>query len=225
MTAADHGTPQSRQALARNFAAFHVGLIADALDTLGRRNQAMRPGLAQLSGPPTLAGYALTVAVRATQGKPDNPYEREFEAVERLQPGDVLIASCDDSPAAFWGELLTRRAMRRGCVGAVIDGYTRDLEKIRVEEFPVWGLGSHPHDSAGRIEVHEIGGAIRCGGVEVAAGDLVVADCDGIVVVPDDLIEATLERATAKNALEGKIREELGAGATLWSVYDKYGVM
>ncbi len=225
MTPSNPDNPKILLALAGKFAAFHVGLVADALDTLGRRDQAMAPGLTQLSGPETMAGYALTVTVRAGKQRRDNPYEKEFEAIERLHPGDVLVADCDDTPAAFWGELLTRRAMKRGAVGAIIDGYTRDLEKIRAVEFPVWGLGSHPHDSAGRIEVLEIGGPIRCGGVQVQTGDLVVADCDGIVVVPGELIEKTLELATAKNEVEARIRSELEDGATLWSVFEKYRVM
>lgn len=211
--------------LARAFEAFHVGLVADALDVLGRRDQVMAPTLTQLSGTGRMAGYARTVAVRPGEKGRDNPYEREFEAVEGLGTGDVLVAFCDGPPAAFWGELLTRRAKRLGGAGAIIDGYTRDLEQIRAGGFPVWGLGTYPHDSAGRIEVHEIGGPVRCGGVEVHAGDLVVADCDGIVVVPSDLIHDTLKLAADKYEVEGRIRAELEDGATLWSVFEKYGVM
>lgn len=200
-------------------------LYADALDLLGRHDQVMAPRLTQLSGEGTMAGYAVTVAVGASHRGVAEPYTKEFEAIELLHPGGILVAATDGPPAAFWGELLTQRARKLGAVGAVIDGYARDLARIRADNFPVWARGANASDSAGRLEAYAVGVTVMCGGVPVAMGDLLVSDCDGIVVVPRALIGEVLKRAAEKADKEHAVRAALADGASTHDVYRRYRVL
>jgi raffinose/stachyose/melibiose transport system substrate-binding protein len=137
----------------------------------------------------------------------------------------VLVASTPPVPSAFWGELITTRAMVRGCVGAVVDGYTRDLAAIRAYNFPLWACGTHPADSAGRLEAVEVGGVVRCGGVEVHRGDVVLGDLDGVVVVPASVAEAVVEAAEAKATAEDAVRSALREGLSAKEAFARYRVM
>jgi regulator of RNase E activity RraA len=204
---------------------FSAALFADALDQLGRHDQVLAPGLTQLSGAGTLVGFAVTVAVGTSYRGAKEPYTKEFEAIELLRPGSILVAATDGPPAAFWGELLTQRARRLGAVGAVIDGYARDLARIRAENFPVWARGANANDSAGRLEAYAVGGTVICCGVAVRLGDLLVGDGDGIVVVPQELIGEALAKVAAKARTEEAVRAALDAGASTHEVYDRYGIL
>ena len=204
---------------------YATALFADALDQLGRYDQVIEPGFSQLSGGGVMAGFAVTVAVGTSHRGVAHPYEKEFEAIELLRPGSILVASTDGPPAAFWGELLTRRAMKLGAHGAVIDGFARDLDHIRAVNFPVWARGTNARDSAGRLEAYAVGGTIICGGVAVAAGDLVVSDSDGIVIVPSTLIGEALNRVREKHRVEQDVRGALAGGATTDEVYARFGIL
>src|SRR3954447_4019859 len=114
-------------ALIDRLAALHPAVVSDCLDSLGHRHQVMAPGIRPLATGMGLAGVAATVRCVAVDGVPDDHAEWHrgtIEAVDALEPGDVLVAShCD---AAFWGELLATAARVRGGRGVVCDAYARD---------------------------------------------------------------------------------------------------
>src|SRR5205814_1534192 len=87
---------------------------------------------------------------------------------------------------SYWGELLATAARYRGARGLVADAYTRDTLALIEMRFPTFAAGIHCADSLGRIDVDAVGVPIRCGGVEVRAGDLVLAHYDGVVDDLDD---------------------------------------
>ena len=202
----------------------YTAVVADVLDRLGYRNQSMRAGIRPLFPQARAAGYALTVqAVPARELTPAEPYRGELAAVDALRPLDVmLVSSCEWS---FWGELLSTAARYRGCRGVVIDGYTRDTAAIIAMSFPVFCRGIHPADSLGRLEVagHDV--QICCGGVAVEPGDLVLADGDGIVVVPRAVSEQALELAEAKVRGEDLVRAKLAEGMSVTEAFRRYGVL
>ena len=107
----------------------------------------------------------------------------------------MVVSQCDWS---FWGELLSTAARYRGCRGVVIDGYTRDTRAIIAMGFPVFCRGIHPADSLGRLDVAAHDVPIHCGGVLVGPGDLILADDDGVVAIP---------QAVAEQALDARRRE------------------
>jgi len=156
----------------------------------------------------------------------ENVYEHEIAAVDSLGPGDVMVASTQQSTrTCLWGELLSTASVARGANGAVIDGYTRDVRFIQRMQFPVFSTGMYPVDSAGRGMVIDYNCTINCGGVIVHPGDIVFGDFDGVVIIPAQAEKEVIERAVEKVKGENITREELRNGATLRAVYDRYGVL
>jgi 4-hydroxy-4-methyl-2-oxoglutarate aldolase len=141
-------------------------------------------------------------------------------ALALSQPGDVVVlTSYAPNPSAVWGKLVTTCARARGIAGAIIDGCARDTADIRAAHFPVWTRSISPHGSTrqgpGCINVPVI-----CGGVRVNPGDLILADDDGILVVPADRIALVLEKAKARVAREEEMLSELATGRTPYDVWN-----
>jgi regulator of RNase E activity RraA len=136
------------------------------------------------------------------------------------------VASVQGSTrAAVWGELLSTHTRARGGRGAVIDGLTRDAWGIADMKFPVFATGASPADSKGRLEVIAIREPMLVGGVAVAPGDLVLADEDGVVVVPAGIEEEVVDRAFEKVAGENTIRDILARGASIKQVFEEHGIL
>ena len=203
-----------------------TALVSDALDALGRRNQDMLPDIRYLAGPRRIAGMASTLQVVEVHEMPMAPYKVQFESIDGLEADQILVVAAPDVASAFWGELITTGARRRGAVGAVVDGYCRDLSQIRDRnDFGVWARGTHPADSLGRLDAVDWNTPVTCRGVEVRPGDFVLCDTDGVVVVPTDLIEQTLGLAEDKKRTEDQVRKDLLSGSTIGDTYERFGVM
>lgn len=206
----------------------YCAVLSDVLDGLGLRNQAMTPRIRPLDDDLVLVGFARTGLFREiSQVSPgENPYELEIRIVDDLKPGEVMVFGCGGSERiAPWGELLTTAALARGAVGAVTDGFVRDVRAIRSMKFPVYHGGIAPLDSKGRGKVVEIDVPIECAGVRIESGDLVFGDVDGVVVVPRKVEEDVLARALEKVSSENITRDELRSGAKLKDVFDRHGVL
>ena len=119
-----------------------------------------------------LVGRALTMQSIDVYEPEENVYEHEIAAVDSLKPGDVMVASTQQSTrTCLWGELLSTASVARGATGAIIDGYTRDVRLIEKMGFPMFSTGMYPVDSAGRGMVIGYNSTIDCGGVIVHPGD------------------------------------------------------
>lgn len=204
----------------------YVAVVSDVLDAAGLHDQAMDDRLRPIAPSMRLVGRAHTVITADIYEAPEDPYRKEIEAVDALKPGDVMVASTNHSRrTCFWGELLSTAAVARGATGCAIDGHTRDVLKIIELGFPVFSTGFRPVDSSSRSVVIDYGCPIECGGVLVHPGDVIFGDFDGIVVIPHDRLEPTIEAALAKVDSENKSLEMLRRGATLREVYDTHGVL
>jgi len=128
----------------------------------------------------------------------------------------------------FFGELIALGMKRRGCAGALVDGGIRDIEWIARQRFPVYARYRTPVQSIGRWKVTawqvpvELPGATSKR-VKVTPGDFVLADVDGVIVVPGRVSEKVLVEAERLTAKEARIRRELDRGATLKEMLKKYG--
>jgi regulator of RNase E activity RraA len=107
----------------------------------------------------------------------------------------------------------------------VADAPVRDSEAIRALGFGVFSTGRCPADSLGRAEIVGIGTPVECGGIAVASGDLVLADDDGVAVVPARLAEAVLAAAERKASDESRVRDALNAGLSARDAFARYGVL
>jgi 4-hydroxy-4-methyl-2-oxoglutarate aldolase len=204
----------------------HPAVVADCLDRLGVRNQVLDPAIRPLYPEAKVAGYAATVHCVPMDGVPANRedwYRGELAAVDSLAPGEVMVVStCRGS---YWGELLATASRYRGARGIVADAYTRDTLALIEMRFPTFSAGIHCADSLGRIDVDAVGGTIECGGVDVAAGDLVLGDHDGVVVVPAALGAEVIALAEEKLAGESLVREKLAEGMPVSEAFRTYGVI
>ena len=211
--------------LDRVAAVTYSAVFSDVCDAMGLRDQTVSPGIMPLGGKGTLVGWARTALSRPVNEPPHRHYGGEIDFIDSLRPGDVAVIDCSQHPAAAWGELFSTASKGRGARGAVIDGLIRDHRKIEELRFPVYGRGHRPTDSLGRVSIQEADTTIRLGGVEVRSGDLIVADEDGITVVPRERSEEAVERAVAKATIENKARDLLLAGGTLADVWERFRVL
>ena len=218
------GEKMSSELLER-LAKLYSSVVADALDGMGLRFQVMAPRIRPLYPEAELVGYAFPVQAEETTRLSPEPYKRELWAVDAVRPDHVIVVGGAGQRGALWGELLSTRAKMRGSRGAVIDGLTRDSRLIMAMKFPVFISGISPADSHGRVDIlaHDV--KVKCAGVEVNPGDLVIADYDGVVVIPKDVAEEAIEKAEEKGRLEDAVREELMRGVSVRDTYDKYGVI
>lgn len=204
----------------------YTAVISDALDELGYRDQALREFLRPISGDERFAGWARTISCVDVYHVSEDPYATEIEAVDSILAGEVVVVSTAGSlQNAPWGELLSTAARARGARGAVIDGLVRDVRKIQTIGFPVFARGIKPVDSKGRGAIIDYNVPVECAGARISPGDLIVADYDGVIAVPAEVLPNVIQLALEKVAKENGSRVELENGAYLKDVYAKYGVL
>ncbi len=205
---------------------FYSAVVSDALDSLGYRNQCPRVPLVRYSGDGPLVGRAKTTLWGDMYHEDPRPYELELLAVDSCQTDDVLIAAASGSMnSAVWGELLSTAARNQGCEGAIVDGAVRDVLRMRELGFSCFARGAMPYDSRDRQRVVDLDVPVEIGGVRFSPGDLVVADADGIVVVPQGVEAEVVSRAWNKVHAENEVREAIRAGMKAGEAFEKYGVL
>ena len=206
----------------------YVAVISDILDGLGFRDQVLQPGIVPIQ-PDThqvLVGRAATVLVGPQYEVVEQPYTNQIAAIDALVPGDVVVTGVGGmTGVAVWGELFSNAAKARGARGFLTDGCHRDTRMVRDLSFPVFSRGPRPVDISGRGTVISSGRPIEVAGVRVSPGDVVFAEVDGIVIVPQEVAEETVSQAFEKVAKEDGAREDLRAGYLLSEVWSKYRVL
>lgn len=204
----------------------YSAVIADALDGLGYRHQSPRVSLSCYSGGPALVGRCKTTLWVDMAHEDANPYELELLAVDGCKPDDVLIAAAGGSMrSGIWGELLSTAARNSGCIGTIVDGAVRDVAKMRTMGFTSFARGTCLYDSLNRQRVVNVDVPVEIDGVIFSPGDLVMADVDGVVVIPRAVEEQALQRAWAKVHAENVTRDAIKGGMKAVAAYEKFGVL
>jgi 4-hydroxy-4-methyl-2-oxoglutarate aldolase len=200
-----------------------VATIVEALGPIAGPQQTMAEQIARRSTRATVGGQAITVVT----GLADNLMMHAALRVAR--PGDVLVVSCAGSPGAQWGEIVTQGARQRGIAGVVTDGAVRDIDEIEKLGFPVWAASVRPL-GARKDVLGWVNRPANCGGVRVAPGDVIIADGDGVVVVPRGIAAETLASAQARVTREDATRRAIAEGQLsgdlngLYAKLDKSGI-
>jgi 4-hydroxy-4-methyl-2-oxoglutarate aldolase len=140
-------------------------------------------------------------------------------AVAEAPAGSALVVAADPPERGYWGEVLTTGAEARGITGLVIDGGVRDVAALEAHRFPVFSA-LIALQGAVKVAGGEIGGVARVGDVDVATGDWVVCDRDGVTVVPAAALSEVVERGRARAAKEAVMFAELRAGSTTVELLD-----
>ncbi len=225
---AETATRDKRARLRARYLSVDTATVADVLDVLGLANQGLAPGFAPYpSAAGKMGGWAYTIrgkmARYAGSGDP-----RKMRAVDAVGPGEITVWSGEGRGVCFFGELIALGMNRRGSSGALVDGGIRDIEWIARQRFPVYARYRTPVQSIGRWKVTawqvpvEMPGATKRR-VRVDPGDFVLADTDGVIVIPARVAEEVLVEAERLTKKEVRIRRELDRGASLEDVLAKYG--
>lgn len=201
-------------------------VISDSLDSLGFARQCLDTGLVAVNVGTVMAGWAFPVRIERVYGVPAEPFRGLLAALDALGADEIFITPTHRArDIAVWGELLSTAAIARGAAGALTDGLIRDTAAIRSLGFPVFSAGTIPLDSKGRHEIIEHGIPIVLDGIRIEPGDLIIADGDGVVVVPEAVVEEVIREALAKRTTENLFRDAVAGGMLTTDAYKKFGVL
>jgi len=174
-----------------------------------------------------MVGPAGTLRFGRIRGVPSHPSKhriRMSSATEQFPAGTVIVIEGVREERSVWGELATKKMVRRNMAGLVTDGFVRDLKEIRETGFTMFARGTTPIGYVPQYEVIEVNGAVNCGGVQVRPGDIIVGDEDGVVAVPSEMVEEYAKHIKEINYYEDKMREAIGEGKPSDQIYKSFHV-
>jgi len=200
---------RANKAAVEKLSRYGVATIHEAMGRVGLMHPYMRPIYAGAH----MCGTAVTVLLQ-----PGDNWMMHV-AAEQVQPGDVVVAACTvDNTDGFFGDLLATSYRARGAKGLVIDGGVRDVTDLTEMQFPVFSRAISARGTV-KATLGSVNIPVVCAGVTVNPGDVVVADMDGIVVVPARIAHQAADAAEAREANEADKRQKLAEGVLGLDMY------
>ncbi|SFS28573.1 RraA family protein [Pseudomonas sp. NFACC42-2] len=207
------------QHLVALFAGLDTPSVSDAMDKLGIAGQCL--GIAPLDN---YRGIVVGPAFTVQYVPASTPPGSVGDFIEDVLPGDVVvIANAGRSDCTVWGDIMTQYAGSRGIAATVIDGVCRDVSKALGDGYPLFTKGRYMRTGKDRVEVLAVNQPVAISGARVCARDIVVADANGVLVVPRARAEEVARTARQIEAVEARIRAQIEAGRTLKQARESLG--
>lgn len=203
----------------------YTPVVGDILDELGYYHQFLPQPIQALTIDMKLIGRAMPVVMVDVYGTQEKPFGKLTEALDQLEENEIYVAHGGAMRCAYWGEILTAISKKRGAVGAVINGFTRDTPQVLSQDFPVFCRGRYAQDSSVRTKVLDYRCPIDMDGVWIEPGDLIFGDMDGVLVIPQKVEHIVLEKSLEKARGEKTVRQEIENGMSSTDAFKKYGIL
>ena len=203
----------------------YTPVVGDILDDIGYVHQFLPQPIQPMRESMKLAGRAMPVLMIDVFGPQQKPFGKLTEALDQLRPGEIYVAVGGTMRCAYWGEILTATAKRRGAVGAVIDGFHRDTPQVLSQDWPVFSRGRFAQDSGVRTQVQDYRVPIEVGQARVEPGDLIFGDLDGVVVIPRRVEAEVIEKALTKARGEKTVRAAIEQGMSSTEAFKPFGIL
>jgi len=209
-------------------------VVGDVMDKLDLQHQFLPPWIRPLRQDMVVIGRAMPVLsvdvfaekITGTANKlMEKPFGLMLEALDDLRPNEVYLNTGSSPRNALWGELMSARALKLGCRGAVLNGYIRDTKAILKMNFPTFAWGSYGQDAGPRYKVVDFRVPVEIEGVRARPGDIVFGDIDGVCVVPAEAIHEVFTKALEKVRGERLVRRAIEEGSGAVAAFEKYGIM
>jgi regulator of RNase E activity RraA len=202
----------------------YTGVVHDILRGMGLRNFTLPPELRPLMPERALAGPAFTIRGKQAQGADAHETLLAWTGLLSKAPaGTIWTSQPNDRIVAHMGELSAETLRNKGVRGAVCDGFVRDTNFLLELGFQTWSRGFTPRDIVGHWLPDATDVEIRIGDVDIAPGDYLVGDRDGMIRVPAALVEDVIERSEKAMATESLVRKGILAGMDPQQAYLTYG--
>lgn len=211
------------KAIIEGFMKVSTASVSDAVDKIAKTRGFMDPAIKPRINDKKFVGPAVTILEGPTTEA--LPPQHALDAIDESPEGSVIVIAINaETNVAVWGGLMTAGAEVNGLAGAVLDGGVRDVTEIRRDSgFQVFARSVCPSTTVGRFKTLASNVPVICGGVNVNPGDLVVADLDGVVVVPKEHVEAVLKMAAEIEVREAEQARLIRASKSLRDGLAKYG--
>ncbi len=203
----------------------YSGAILDTIDGMGYMDQYLPREIQSMVPNDTrvMVGRAFPTVICDVYGRQEEALGKLYDAVDNIGEGQVYMVTGGNWRASYFGEIMTASVKRKGAVGAVINGYHRDSALVLKQDFPVYSRGRDARGSSFRNKVLEYGVPIEIDDVWIEPGDLIFADIDGVLVIPQKIEVEAIEATLHKIRTEKDTRSAIDEGMSAVDAYKKYG--